>query len=369
MSEAIPSSSAQFLRTLSLMAVAVAALFAADTFLAKSEEAESRVEAERLFKLGKALLEQGNSAEAVDRIKDALEIERGNRDYQGLLAQAQLNAGQLADAETMLSDSLRGDSTNGPANLTMARVLVKEGRIREAISFYHRAIYGQWMDGAQGNRLRVRFELIDLLAQQNSKEELLAELLEVQDQMPRDAPALLRIGRLFLAAGSPPRAADVFRSALRENNSADAYTGLGDADFAKEDYRAAESDFQSALKLDSGNQSASKGLDLSGRVLALDPATRGIGAAERFRRSRALVQMTLDACECLGQNPPQLSRDLLDDAQKTLKDRVSPGGQDKATESNLDLAGQLWQLRISGCKPAPDPADPLGLVLAKVAAQ
>jgi hypothetical protein len=59
----------------------------------------------------------------------------------------------------------------------MGRILVKEGRFPEAISYFRRAIYGHWNEDAAGNRLRVRFELIDLLAQRNSKEELLAELL------------------------------------------------------------------------------------------------------------------------------------------------------------------------------------------------
>ena len=48
---------------------------------------------------------------------------------------------------------------------------------------------------------------------------------------------------------------------------------------------------------------------------------------------------------------------------------MSAAGQDQATETDLDLAGQLWQVRKSGCRPAPDPDDPLGLVLAKAAAQ
>ena len=151
-----PSSSRRFLRTFSLVALAIGALFAADTFLARTEEAESRVEAARLFELGQRLLDQGHSAEAVARLKDALEIERGNRDYQRLLAQAQLAAGQAEDAETTLTGLLLNDSTDGPANLTMGRVLLKEGRIREAISYYHRAVYGQWKDHAQGNRLNVR---------------------------------------------------------------------------------------------------------------------------------------------------------------------------------------------------------------------
>ncbi len=103
-----------------------------------------------------------------------------------------------------------------------------------------------------------------------------------------------------------------------------------------------------------------KHLDLSERVLALDPAVRGIGAAERFRRSRGLVQMTLDAAGCLGADPPPSSQDLIDDARKTLDQRVTAAGQDGATETDLDLAGRLWQARVAGCKPAPDPDDPLG---------
>lgn len=365
-----PAYSGQFLRTSSLVALAMGALFAADTFLARTEEKESRIESARLFELGQRLLNQGHSADAVGRFKDALEIERGNRDYQRALAQAQLAAGQAADAETTLTDVLLANSTDGPANLSMARVLLKEGRIREAISYYHRAVYGQWKDDAEANRLKVRFELIDLLAQQDSKEELLAELLAVQDQMPGDVAARLRTGRLFLAAGSPARAADEFRSVLKDQPAnADAYAGLGESDFAKGDYRAAQSAFQSALRFNPGGQSIGKRLDVSTRVVALDPAVRGIGTAERFRRSRELVRMTLDAAACLGQNQPPLSRELLDGARKALKERVSAAGQDHATETNMDLAGQLWQARKSGCKPAPDPDDPLGLVLAKAAAQ
>jgi tetratricopeptide (TPR) repeat protein len=364
-----PPASRQFLRTLSLVALAMSVLFAADTFLAKSEEAESRIEAERLFKQGQSLLGRGHSAEAVDRIKDALEIERGNRDYQEALAQAQLAAGQATDAETTLDGLLTLDSTDGPANLSMARVLLQEGRIREAISNYHRAVYGQWKDDPEGNRLKVRFELIDLLARQNSKDELMAELLAVQDRMSGDAATRLRIGRLFLEAGSPSRAADMFREVIKGRASggqpldAEAYAGLGDADFAKGDYRAAQRDYQSTVTINPGDQAAAKGLDRSTRVLALDPAVRGIGAAERYRRSRVLVQMTLDAAACLP------AQGLFDDAQKALKQAVSPAAEDAATEANLDLAGQLWQARKSGCSTAPDPNDPLELVLAKAAAR
>ena|ERR1700693_986362 len=41
-----------------------------------------------------------------------------------------------------------------------------------------------------------------------------AKVLSVQDQAPSDLNTRIRIGRLFLLAGSPVRAADVFRGIL-----------------------------------------------------------------------------------------------------------------------------------------------------------
>lgn len=364
------SPSGQFLRTSTLVVLAMGALFAADTFLAKTEAKESRIESARLFKLGQSLLAEGHNTDAVDRFKDALEIERGNRDYQRALAQAELAAGQTADAEATLNDVLLNDSNDGTANLLLGRVLVKEGRTSEAISYYHRAVFGQWKDDAEGNRLKVRFELIDLLAQQDSKDELLAELLAVQDKMPDDAATHLRAGRLFLIAGSPARAADTFRTVLKaQPMSAEAYAGLGEAALATGDYRSAQSDFQSAADLNPGDPALGKRLDLASRALDLDPAVRGIGVAERFRRSQALVEMTLEAAACFGANPTTPQQKLLDEARNALKQRAGATAQDGATETNLDLAGQLWQTRKSGCQPPPDPDDPLGLVLAKTAAR
>ena len=178
-----------------------------------------------------------------------------------------------------------------------------------------------------------------------------------------DVAERMRIGRLFLAAGSPGRAADVFRGVLKDQpENTDAYAGLGDADFTRGDYRAAQGDFQSVLRLNPTDQGAAERLDLCNRVLALDPAVRGIGAAERFRRSRVLVQMTLDAAACLGLNSPQ---ELIDEGHQAIKQRVGAADY-AATEANLDLSGKLWTARLSGCGHAPDPEDPVGLVLGKV---
>lgn len=337
--------------TFGLVFVAIAALFAADTFLARMERTESGVEAARLFGEGRVLMERGDNAGAIERIRDALSIERTNRFYQQALAQAQLAAGKTADAEATLNGLLQSDPTDGQANLIMGRVLARDGRFPEAISYFHRAIYGQWEQDAAQSRLRVRFELIDLLARRDSKEDLLAELLPVQDQVPRDLQARSRMGRLFLRAGSPTRAADIFRGIVQEAPAnADGYAGLGESEFAQADYRKARRDFEIALRLAPADKGVRRRFELCGELLALDPTLRGLSPAERLTRSRKLVELAgEEVSKCV--------------AAGSLNQKA--GG---VTESNLDVAEELWQAREKECKSQPAADDPLALLMARLVA-
>ncbi|HEY1203157.1 MAG: tetratricopeptide repeat protein [Bryobacteraceae bacterium] len=348
------------LRTFALIFVAMAALFAADTFLAKAEDAARRSEARRLFQEGRWLEAHGRLPEAIDRLRTAVSNVRGDREYQLALAQALLAAGRVPEAESSLTDLLERDSTGGVPNLTMARLLVKSGRIPEAISYYHRAIYGQWKDDEAGNRVKARFELVDLLVRQDEKRALLAELLPLQDEAPSDTETHMRIGRLFLAAGAPSRAAEVFRSILhRQPEDADAYAGFGEAEFALGKYRAAQLDFAVASHLGPGDAQISAQLALCAQVLALDPVRRGIGPAEQRQRSRKLIELTLaEAQRCAGAAPPQPLVALMKKAR-------NPGAD---VDANLDLAERLWQARRAECGAATSPADQaLALVMAKLA--
>ena len=355
-----------FLGTFGLVFLAIAILFAADTFLANTERAERLAGGARLYQQGQALMQRGDYPTAIPLFQDAMAMERGNRDYQRALAKAQFAAGKAAAAESTLTELLGSGPADGPSNLIMGRVLAKEGRYTEAISYLHRAIDGDWNEDAAGNRLRVRFELIDLLAERNSREELLAELMAAQDHISRDLE--MKRGRLFLVAGSPTHAADVFRGILQDAPAnADAQTGLGEAEFARGNYRAAQRDFQTALRLAPDHPEARHGLELADAVLSLDPTIRGLGPAERYRRSRKLVELAEgETTRCIGQTGPPELQELLDKAGKALKARMSAARQSEASESNLDLAEQLWQARKKECKsPATD--RPLDLVLAKLA--
>jgi len=137
------------------LALATVVLYFVDTFLARAERADSHVDAARFYASGQLLLRQGEGAKAVDRFRSAISEERNNQDYQLALGQALLAAGRADDAEAALNDLLQRNSAWGPANLQMARVLVKEGRIDDGVVYYHRAIYGQWKNQPRTMRVRV----------------------------------------------------------------------------------------------------------------------------------------------------------------------------------------------------------------------
>ena len=214
--------------------------------------------------------------------------------------------------------------------------------------------------------MQARFELIDLLVSRNEKGGLLAELLPLQEEAPNDAGTKMKLGRLFIAAGSPARAAGVFRDVLREKpQDPDAYAGLGEAEFARGNYRTAAAHFQTALHFRPEDNNARQRVELCNQVLALDPAQRGLSIEDRYRRSLRLLDLALsDIRECASATPPGASQDLIDQAAKALKQRVPPSRQGAAYESNLDLVDNLWQARKTECSASAAPTnEPLSLVL------
>lgn len=370
MTSATPHPSRSFITTFTLTLVAIVGIFVVDTFLANMDRTESALEATRLFDEGKAALKKGDSLRAVDKINDAIEIDRSNKEYQLTLAEARVASGQTAEAETVLANLLDADPTDGIANLWMARVLAKEARPSDAISYYHRAIYGYWKDDAAANKRSARMELIDLLSQQpNSKEALLAELLPIEANPPVDLAARLRLGQLFLQAGSPSRAATVFQSILHASPSnTTARAGMGQAEFAGGNYRAAQRDFQLALETNHGDTTARHWLDLCNELLQLDPTLRGLDATERWHRSVALLDgVREDIGTCLTPDSPTDLQTLAGKAADAAKARPTGPHLSEAAESNLDLAEQLWQIRKKECRPPASTDSALALVLSRLA--
>lgn len=359
-----------FVGTFALVLAAIAALFAIDTILVEKERAERRSEARQLYQEGLRLESQGAAPEAVDRLRSAFSDERDNPVYQRALAVAQLAAGKITDAQTELTDRLQRDPTDAAASLIMARTLVREHQLPQAIAFYHRAIYGQWEDDRMGSQNQARFELADLLAREGLRQELLAELLPLRTAAPGDAQTRKRIARLFIAAGSPSQAIGILRDILRQDgDDAEAWADLGEAEFQRANYRAARTGFLAALKLTPENRGIAARLALCNQVLALNPTERGIGSAEQYRRSLNLLQLTLGAViGCAGPLSSQPLQALTDTVRTAVGQRVPEPRLHDAAEANLDLAARFWQARQKECtKPVAESERALALVLEKAA--
>ena len=140
--------------------------------------------------------------------------------------------------------------------------------------------------------------------------------------------------------------------------------GLGEAEFARGNYRAARANFEAALRLRPADESTRQRLDLSNQVLALDPAQRGLSREEQYQRSLKILELTVaSASSCLAAPLSATTRDLIDSANKGLKQRIHSVQSAEAMEKNMQLAERIWQIRRTECKGSNPTA--LDLVLGK----
>ena len=358
-----------FLGTFALIILAMAALFAVDLFLAGLERRERRSVARHFYEEGLQLVRRGHQQQAVDRFQSAMAAERSNPVYHRALAGVMLDAGKPAEARAVATELLQREPTDATASLLVARALVKEGKPDEAIPYYHRAIYGVWDTDTSANRVQSRFELVEVLARMGAQRELLAELLPLQDQAPTDRSTRQRIAHLFIDAGAPTRAIEIFRSLLQQKPDAATYAGLGEAELARGNYRSARANFAAAAQLAPGDSTIARRLGLAQQVIGLDPTQRGIGAEEEYRRSVELLGLTLKAAESCLTGAAAVNWGVVDSARAALvAPRRRSAGRREVVEANVDLAERLWELRRAECPAAPSGAEePLTLVLERLA--
>jgi tetratricopeptide (TPR) repeat protein len=340
----------EFIATLAIVLAAIVGLVLFDAALVRVDVSARKTYAAREFDIGKQLVGQGKTEAGLEHIRTATMLDNDNPTYGIALAQTTLADGRPDEAAQMLTPLLERNDTAGPTNLAIARVLANEGRITEAKSYYHRAIYGVWAKGTEKNRTTARFELIDLLARENATQELLAELLPIQDDSTNDAAQRKRIAHFFVVAGSPARAVTIFRDLLRRDpRDPESYVGLAEAALSIGDFGTARTDLLAAQKLMPDDSSSLKPrLALTDSVISMDPTQSGLALPEQVRRAKNLLQLTLTSVrKCLGVQAPQVAVALDSATLLLVSGRAAEGAQ--SVEQNLSLAEQLWGLRRSRC--------------------
>ncbi len=335
------------MRRTSLIAVLFAiigALSAIDLFLARTENRETRAEAGHNFADGARLLAANRPEEAVDAFRKAYALDRSNQTYALQLAAAMIAAGKLDEAQSLLADLLQSSPNNGEANLLEARLLLRQERFEEAEPYFHRAIYGTWSENAAVRRVQVRLEFAAFLASRGAAKELLAELLPLETEA-HDLPTRKRVAHLYMVANSPARAAAAYRDLIRDDpHDHSNQAGLGQAELALGDYRAAVNAFRAAGAAD---QAA-----LASQVESLDPTPRRLSAAEKLARSTRILQLVRESlARCQAAPPPDPPA------------RRIAAPTNEMAEERLALAEQIWAHRIAACGPG---EESLNLVMSKV---
>jgi tetratricopeptide (TPR) repeat protein len=316
------------------------------------------------FKTGNELLNQDRDEEAVQQFRDALSGAPGNLQYRLALGLALAKAQHPAEAAVYLNALLKRDPENALANVGEARIVAAQGKTADAVKLYRRAIDGVWPAGQDRTRMQTRFELVSLLDKSGQRTQAIAELLAALGST-HDIAAKQQIGRSLLNYGAPREAADIFRDVARSGDpDGKAYAGLGQAELALENYQQARDAFQQALQRNPSEETVKNRLALTDRVLALDPNARGLRAAQRYDRSKELLEAEIARFEQC-----QPGSTATDPAKKAIADRPGRGDLEDSADRNLALAEDLWTQQQKLCKPAPagSAGDAADLVLARLA--
>ena len=297
------------IRLTAILAFIVVTLAGVDRFLAKTESAEVQSGARNSYLAGMRLLHAGKSSEAVDALRTAHALVREKLEYELTLITALMDARREAEADPLMDDALQREPNDGLTNLIAARLAAKKGEAVPAESYYHRAIYGEWPTDAASQRVTTRMELIDFLAPKGQPQELLAELISLQSEVPPDETAKQRrLAKLFLTAGAPARAADIYRTLIAKNaEDRDDNAGLGEAELESGQYREAHTAFFQAFVHSPKDASIRARLDLLNTVTALDPTPRQLPTAEKYRRSVRILEMaraSLAQCAAAHETTP-----------------------------------------------------------------
>jgi CIC family chloride channel protein len=327
-------------------------------FLNYFYRAERGKKAEQAYQAGNELLQKDRLPEAIEQYRNALSISH-SINHRLALAVALAKADRMNEATIYLNEILRERPNSGPANLALAQALAAEGRVDDAVLHYQRAIAGSWPDEPVQRRIQSRMQLVEYLGKAGKQAEARAELLALVASLPNDAALQKRAGRMLIDFGLAREAAELFRGLLKRGPAdAAGYDNLGEAAFLLGDYKAARDAFRRAQQIDPADLDAARRADLCDRILALDPALRGLGSKERYRRSQEILkEVSAQVTACVGSE---------NDAARAALARKAPASFSDAAEANEALAGKLWEQRIASCG-APPRDDPLRLIMSKLA--
>jgi tetratricopeptide (TPR) repeat protein len=264
-------------------------------FATRVFHATERELGESWFERGESYLKAKKPDAALDAFRTALRYSPDNSFYQLRLAQALISNHQPVEARAYLLNLWERDPQSGPVNHELGRLSAEEGDVREAIRYYHNAIYGDWPTADENRRHTERLEIYQFLKNHGAMEQAEAELIALSGEVPRDAKAHEQIGELLLANGDRDHALKEFQLALEVNPRLEpALSGAGGISFQTGQYSKALHYLTRAVAANPRDAKAKSLLETTTLVLALDPFEARLSIGEKSRRTARAFQTAMD---------------------------------------------------------------------------
>jgi len=310
------------------------------------------------FSQASLLADAGDYALAIEQYRDALSYDRANLEYQLGFAEALYDSGGYQEAGFRLGQLRASDPTNAVVNRLLALLAQRFGRANEAIGHYRTAVYGRWPADPEQNRIRTRFELIELLEADGRNGAVIGELATLLEEERPDDSLRKLIGFRLLEAKADEAAERLFEELTQTiPKDAGVWEGLGRARLDRGDYRSALPAFERSLAIED-DEEVGRLRALCRGARDLDPNAPRLGLRRRLERSQALLKRTfayLDYCvnpfgeAFVGPPAPGSYFELFEAARDQLGQRLPRRDQEQALEANLEMVHGLWDYRNSLC--------------------
>jgi len=270
---------------LALLSLLALVFFSAVSGLARVYQAQQESLGNRWFLRGMADLNARQFDSAVKQFRAALLYSRDNYTYQAYLARALIGDNRIGEAYAYLINLWERQPEDGMVNLELARIAAQKPDSRQALRYYHNAIYASWPGNEEKEqRHDARVELIEYLLSINAKAQAESELIALEANLGEEAPEQSQAGDLFVRTQDYERALAAYRASLKaDRRNPAALAGAGLAAFELGRYPMAERYLQAAAAASPADARSADLLKTTEMVLQMDPFQRGISVAQRHQ--------------------------------------------------------------------------------------
>ena len=334
--------------TLALLTGLAVVLWIGVTALSELYHAQQDTLADRWAARGTDDLNAGRFKQAVSDFRTALRYSRDSYLQELGLAQALIGQKRLDEADAYLVTLWEQQPENGVVNRELARISAGKGDTRNALRYYHNAIYAQWTGNPEAERRNTRWELVKYLLRIKAPTQAQSELISLAAEEGGDPSQQVELGQYFLTVQDDQHALAAFRLRLQTvRRDPDALAGAGTAAFGMGDYETAEHYLRMALHEASGDRDTASLLETTEQVMRLDPFRRQISDAQR---DQAVQSAFATAGERLKTCPAAANASLFPGSTDTLQqswEKLKPRITERSLRRNQDMVNQSMNLAYS----------------------